>query len=218
VPSITRGPKATPRTSPTLRKQRRDELRRRLLEATETLMRDGASFTELGVERLAVAAGASRATFYVYFKDKSQLLQDFAEQVLTEIADAVQQLWQQSGPSGLDDMRHAVRGVIASYRKHQQILTAVMELAHYTPEIDEVYRRLIERNAGYSRDFLDRGQAAGRIRELDSAETALVITWMVERCCYQMLRDAPPEADRKLADTLTQMIWGAIYLEDPNIH
>jgi AcrR family transcriptional regulator len=216
VPSITRGPKATPRTSPTLRKQRRDELRRRLLEATETLMRDGASFTELGVERLAVAAGASRATFYVYFKDKSQLLQDFAEQVLTEIADAVQQLWQQSGPSGPDDMRQAVSGVIASYRKHQQILTAVMELAHYTPEIDEVYRRLIERNATYSRDFLDRGQAAGRIRELDSAETAHVITWMVERCCYQMLRDAPPEADQRLANTLTQMIWGAIYLEDPS--
>jgi TetR/AcrR family transcriptional regulator, ethionamide resistance regulator len=201
-----------------LREQRRDELRRRLLEATETLMRDGASFTELGVERLAVAAGTSRATFYVYFKDKSQLLQGFAEQVLTEIADAVQQLWQQSGPTGPDDMRQAVHGVIASYRRHQQILTAVMELAHYTPEIDEVYRRLIARNAGYSRDFLDRAQAAGRIRKLDSAETALVITWMVERCCYQMLRDAPPAADRKLADTLTQMIWGAIYLEDPNGH
>ena len=181
-------------------------------------MRGGASFTELGVERLAVAAGASRATFYVYFKDKSQLLQDFAEQVLTEIADAVQQLWEQSGPAGPDDMRQAVRGVIAAYRKHQQILTAVMELAHYTPEIDEVYRRLIERNADYSRDFLDRGQAAGRIRKLDSAETAHVITWMVERCCYQMLRDAPPEADQRLADTLTQMIWGAIYLEDPNGH
>ena len=100
MPSITRDPKATPRTSPALREQRRDALRRRLLEATETLMRDGASFTELGVERLAVAAGASRATFYVYFKDKSQLLQDFAEQVLTEIADAVQQLWEQSGPRG----------------------------------------------------------------------------------------------------------------------
>jgi hypothetical protein len=33
-------------------------------------------------------------------------------------------------------------------------------------------------------------------RELDHAETARVITWMVERCCYQMLRDAPPEAGR----------------------
>ena len=39
---------------------------------------------------------------------------------------------------------------------------------------------------------------------------------MVERCCYQMLRDAPPEADQELANTLTQMIWGAIYLEDPS--
>jgi TetR/AcrR family transcriptional regulator, ethionamide resistance regulator len=45
-------------------------------------------------------------------------------------------------------------------------------------------------------------RTSGRIRELDSAETAHVITWIVERCCYQMLRDAPREADRKLTDTL----------------
>jgi AcrR family transcriptional regulator len=215
MPSITRRPKSERAPSNAVREQRRHEFRRRLLEATEQLMREGASFTELGVERLAVAAGSSRATFYVYFKDKSQLLGDFAEQVLTEVADAVRELWTQPGTASPDQMRRAVRDVIAAYRKHQQILTAITEVAHYTPEIDEIYRALIERNAGYSQEFLDREQAAGRVRALDSAKTARVITWMVERCCAQMLREPPGEADERLANTLTQMIWAAIYLEDP---
>lgn len=177
-------------------------------------MRGGASFTELGVERLAVAAGSSRATFYVYFKDKSQLLGDFAEQVLTEVGDAVQRLWGQPISPGPQQIRAAMGDLVAVYRKHQQILAAITEVAQYTPEIDEVYRSLIERNAGYIRDFLQREQAVGRVRALDSSETARVMAWMVERCCMQMLRDAPGEADGRLADSLAQIVWATIYLED----
>ncbi|MEV5835508.1 TetR/AcrR family transcriptional regulator [Nocardia sp. NPDC052112] len=215
MPSITRSPKSKRTTSDADRERRRDEFRRRLLDATESLMREGASFTELGVERLAVAAGSSRATFYVYFKDKSQLLGDFAEQILTEVGDAVQRLWQTSPPSP-QQMCNAMGEAIAVYRKHQPILTAITEVAQYTPEIDAIYRDLIERNAGYSRDFLEREQAAGRVRPLDSPEVARVMTWMVERCCLQMLRDASGEADVRLAETLAQMVWATIYLEDPS--
>jgi TetR/AcrR family transcriptional regulator, ethionamide resistance regulator len=42
-----------------------------------------------------------------------------------------------------------------------------------------------------------------------------VITWMVERCCAQMLREPSGQADERLAGTLTQMIWAAVYLDDP---
>jgi TetR/AcrR family transcriptional regulator, ethionamide resistance regulator len=160
-------------------------------------------------------ARSSRATFYVYFKDKSQLLGYFAEQVLTEVADAVRELWTQRGTASPDHMRRAVRDVITTYRKHQQILTAITGVAHYTPEIDEIYRALIDRNAGYTREFLDREQAAGRVRALDSAETARVITWMVERCCAQMLREPPGRGRQAACSTLAQMIWAAIYLDDP---
>ena len=53
-------------------------MERRLLDATERLMRDGASFTELSVDRLSTEAGISRASFYIYFEDKGQLLRRLA--------------------------------------------------------------------------------------------------------------------------------------------
>ena len=96
-------------------------------------------------------ARSSSATFYVYFKDKSQLLGDFAEQVLTEVADAVRELWTQPGTASPDHMRRAVRDVITTYRKHQQILTAITEVAHYTPEIDEIYRAQVATDGGSPR-------------------------------------------------------------------
>ena len=54
MPSVTRKPQAK-------RQERREQIERRLLDATERLMRDGASFTELSVDRLATEAGMSRA-------------------------------------------------------------------------------------------------------------------------------------------------------------
>lgn len=200
------------------RQERRDEFRRRLLEATEELLRGGASFTELGVERLAVAAGSSRPTFYVYFKGKTELLAEFAEEVLTDVAGALGRLWSadvaQIGPMQMLD---AVRGVIEAFRRHQLVLAAVAEVAGYTAQIDAAFCEQIERNAEYTREFLEREQAAGRVRDIDARLTARTVTWMVERCCAQMLREPAGIGDDELAIALTEMIWAAIYLEDAGV-
>src|SRR5947209_6331519 len=66
VPSTTRRPSSS--------RDRRAAIEARILAALEELLRAGASFTELGVERIASAAGISRSTFYLYFTDKTDLL------------------------------------------------------------------------------------------------------------------------------------------------
>ena len=50
MPSLTRKPQGHRSVG---REQRREQMERRLLDATERLMRDGASFTELSVDRLS---------------------------------------------------------------------------------------------------------------------------------------------------------------------
>lgn len=62
MPSLTRKPQGHRSVG---REQRREQMERRLLDATERLMRDGASFTELSVDRLSGEAGISRASFYI---------------------------------------------------------------------------------------------------------------------------------------------------------
>lgn len=84
--SVTRKPQAN-------RQERRGQIERLLLDATERLMADGASFTELSVDRLATEAGISRASFYVYFEDKGDLLRRLASQVFEDLADAAERWW-----------------------------------------------------------------------------------------------------------------------------
>src|SRR4051812_44749412 len=91
MPSVTRKPQG--RQGRPDRQQRREQMERRLLEATERLMGDGASFTELSVDRLASEAGISRASFYIYFEDKGHLLRRLATQVFSDLASAGERWW-----------------------------------------------------------------------------------------------------------------------------
>ena len=54
MPSVTRKAQANREQG---RQQRREQMERRLLDATERLTRDGATFTELSVDRLSTEAG-----------------------------------------------------------------------------------------------------------------------------------------------------------------
>ncbi|ETW23097.1 TetR/AcrR family transcriptional regulator [Mycobacterium gastri] len=207
MPSVTRKPQAN-------RQQRRKQMERRLLDATERLMGDGTSFTELSVDRLSSEAGISRASFYIYFQDKGHLLRNLAGQVFGELATGAERWWGMAWRQNPDDVRAAMHGLIASYRRHQPVLVALNEMAAYDPETAHTYRDLLTGISQRMTRVIENGQADGSIRrELPAASTASALTWMVERACQQNLPARPRDYDAELATTLTEIVWGALYLK-----
>ncbi|OBJ03870.1 TetR family transcriptional regulator [Mycobacterium alsense] len=210
MPSVTR--KAQPRDGG--RRQRREQMERRLLDATERLMRDGASFTELSVDRLSSEAGISRASFYIYFEDKGHLLRRLADQVFGDLAEGGDRWWSVAGRHDPDDVRAATAAIVAGYRRHQPVLVALNEMAGYDPLVAATYRNLLTAITGRVTRVIEDGQADGSIRpELPTTATASALTWMVERACHQNLPAAPESYDAELAEALAQIIWGALYLK-----
>jgi hypothetical protein len=49
------------------------------------------------------------------------------------------------------------------------------------------------------------------MRPVEPAESAAVLTWMVERAGYQLVRGADPTNDRKIVAVLTDVIWSMLY-------
>ncbi|HEY5853271.1 MAG TPA: TetR/AcrR family transcriptional regulator [Aldersonia sp.] len=213
---------ATPtRRTQASRADRRARMERDLLEATERLMNDGATFTELSIDRLASEAGLSRATFYVYFEDKADLLRRLAAQVLGELA--AQRWWSVAarGDAGnlsdAGDLRDSCEAIVARYREHQVLIGAAVEMAAYTPDIAAWYRDLIGEIVAGFEDVIRRGQAAGTIRaSLPAHATATSLVWMVERTCVQVLPHSPVEDDAELARSFSQIIWSTLYLAEPD--
>lgn len=209
MPSVTRKPQAK-------RQERREQIERQLLDATERLMAGGASFTELSVDRLATEAGISRASFYIYFEDKGNLLRRLAGQVFDDLASAAERWWGVSRRRDPADVLAAMTGLVASYRHHQPLLIALNEMAAYDPQVGATYRDILTTIAARLAAVIEEGQGDGFIRQELSAETAAsTLTWMAERTCQQNLPGRPASYDTELAATLTQIVWGALYLEAP---
>ena len=53
--------------------------------ATERLLSDGTPYTELSIQQLCSEAGIARSTFYVYFRDKPDLVARLAEETVAEL-------------------------------------------------------------------------------------------------------------------------------------
>jgi AcrR family transcriptional regulator len=209
VPSVTRKPQAK-------RQERREEIERQLLDATERLMAAGASFTELSVDRLATEAGISRASFYIYFEDKGYLLRRLTGQVFADLTDAAERWWSVADRRDPADVLAAMTAIVAAYRRHQPLLVALNEMSAYDPQVGATYREILTGVAERLTEVIEDGQADGTIRrDLSAGTTASSLTWMVERTCQQSLPGRPPSFDAELAATLTQIVWGALHLEAP---
>lgn len=204
---------ATSRKPQSNRQQRRAEIAQQLLEATERLMAEGLSFTELSVDRLATDAGISRATFYIYFEDKRQLLMELTRQVTAELGEAAALWFDVAEQPNPEIARRSVRQIIAVYRQHQAVLTAMAELASYDPVVAETHRAIVYGVSEQAKVALDRAVAAGATGPAYSWETSCALTWMIERTCHQMVRNSLPEADDAIAEALTEIVWRTWYLE-----
>lgn len=206
MPSVTRKPQAN-------RQERREQIERRLLDATDRLMADGASITEVSVDRLATEAGISRASFYIYFEDKGHLLRRLARHVFTDLTEAAQRWWSVADRHDPADVRAAMAAIIAAYRRHQPVLVALNEMAPYDAAVGDTYRQLLAEVSEGFRAVIVAGQAAGTIRpQLPPETTANALVLMVERTCQQNLPSRPTSFDTELADVLTEIVWGALYL------
>jgi TetR/AcrR family transcriptional regulator, ethionamide resistance regulator len=205
MPSITR-------TNQSSRAQRREEIRDRLGNAAEQLMADGESYTELSVERIVREAGISRATFYVYFEDKGDLLRALAVDFIERMIGAAAAWWSLPADATRLDLRDAMRAIIDAYQPHKVVMAAVVEVASYDAGLRELFGDLLNQTIGAVAQHIAAGQAGGYVEAgLDPERTAAWLTWMAERGLYQLVAPATPATIEKLLDAMTDITWNTLY-------
>jgi AcrR family transcriptional regulator len=203
---------ATTRSSgaPTARRQ---AVETALLGATEELLEEGASFSELSVERIASRAGISRTAFYFYFADRRELLIRLTEDVNALILEQAN-LWWESEGAPAERVRQALTSSLAIHREHAMLLRAVAEAATYDEEVAEHRRRLVSRVAEVTERHVIEENAAGRTNCANPRATALALTWMTDSAFLQLEAGPPGPQEQGLIDALAAIWARSIYLSD----
>jgi hypothetical protein len=159
-----------------------------VLEATEGLLREGASFADLNVERIA------------------RLSEDVTNQ-LYEQADI---WWSGDGDPG-EEIREALTRVAGLYWEHAPLLRAIVEVSTYDEEVATFWRGLVTRFADATERRIRHEQAAGNAPEMPAKAVAFSLTWMAERALYQQLVQEQPHEPAELVEALVGVYVRSVY-------
>lgn len=186
----------------------------RLQLALERLLDRGLTITAISIDALAREAGIARATFYLHFRDKGELVARLIARVADEVVGAGGLWFVHAEDARFEDLRAAMARFFDAYMQHHAILAAAAETAPYDAQVGELHSRMIERFVAESRQAVQRIAASGRAHAGLPTMVAEVLSWSVNHTYVQYgkgLDDARREA---FIDTWTHVVWHAIFAPD----
>ena len=177
------------------------------MAAAEALLRER-PFRELTVDELMRRTGLSRPSFYVYFRDRHELVLRVVEHIGGELF-AMSERWYQGTGAGPALVREAIDGVVGVFAAHGPVLRALADAAAEDPRVEAAYLGLLQRFVDATARHIEEEMAAGRILPLDAEQTATALTWMMERYLQLSLGRPPYRPVDEVADALTT-IWSRV--------
>src|ERR1700744_3224783 len=116
------------------RDARRPEVERRLIAAVSELCSDRTPFAEISILRLVREAGIARATFYLYFPDRSAFVLRLIDYVRDRLASTVGALW----GATLEDretLEATLLEFVTIFSAEYAVVAAVVETAGNDPAV-----------------------------------------------------------------------------------
>lgn len=160
-------------------------------------------YPDTTVDDIARTAGASRATFYLHFKSKAELMAaliDTSTPMAVETYHTLDAVLSEDGPR----LRARLRGWLAEWLERwtdgAQASHAMLQATMLEPELELHYLRQSETLVAGLERFFDRVPAGERA---GARERALVLEIMTQRIFALMSRAKLPVAEDRMLDILT---------------
>jgi AcrR family transcriptional regulator len=193
----------TDKTQP-LREQQRAFTRKRLIEAARQVFAER-GYPDATVDEIASEAGASRATFYLHFKSKTELTAALVEDV-TPFAVERYRLLDELLASGGSPLRGKLRDWLHDWlgiwREAAQASQALLQAAMLEPEVEKQRLRQSEALVDALENYFARLPEAERGPARDRL---LVLEIMTQRILSLASMSRMPIGDDEVLDILTDM-------------
>jgi hypothetical protein len=117
----------------------------------------------------------------------------------------------QGAEDPVQELREALRNLVATYVRHGRLLGAIADAAPQDPEVRAVYHGLAERFAAAASAGIAAEVAAGRSSVADPEEVARVLIWMNEGYLQSQFGRAPLGDPQRAAAALAEVWVAAVY-------
>ena len=173
----------TPRKPRSDKKAMAAETRSAILRAAQALFA-AKGFFETTVADVVKAAGVSRGTFYLYFKDREDVFATLLSQAVDEMF--LLSASRQTG-SRRERIESANRAYLETFRRHRAFMRSALQVATFDPRVAEALSGLRGKFIARIRAHLERAVARGECHDIDPAITSFLLVIMVEFTAYSWL-------------------------------
>jgi AcrR family transcriptional regulator len=187
----------------TMREQQRAFTRSRLMETAHQLFAVQ-GYPDTTVDDIARAAGASRATFYLHFKSKAELMSavvDASVPMAVETYHVLDGHLADDGPELPGRLRAWLADWLDRWTGEAQVSHALLQATMLEPEVEMHYLRLSEALVDGLAGYFDRMPPGARA---DARERALVLEIMTQRIFALASRSKLPVSEERLLDILAE--------------
>ena len=199
-----------PTAAPKRRRRSREEAEREILEAAATLLRERA-LHEVSVSAIMDRTTLSRKSFYVYFRDRYELLTRLFEPLRRQL-DRGNELFLRRPPGDVVT-REAIDAVVRFHAgKDGPLVRALHEAAAYDDEAARVWREFNEPAIAAFTGLIRREAEAGRVPgTLEVEPTVRALVGMNLYCLFdQVVGNPDVDVDAVVGTLLT--VWSRVFL------
>ena len=194
---------------PRRRRRRPEEAEREILDAAEALLRERPSH-EVTVVAVMGRTTLSRKSFYVYFRDRHELIARLVTPLREELdAQAAE------ARATHDDPRDLARAIFLqvahAYMQHGELLRALRESSGHDEDAERVWREFTDPPIADLATWIRAEVKAGRSKGLDPDATARALITMNLGCFFDQLIGNPGADAEKLVGTLIEIWARTIY-------
>lgn len=184
-----------------------------LLAAAERLMQQGLPFNEIGIEALCEETGIARSTFYVYFQDKSDLVQALSKEIFKENLNKGHKWWDRAEERSKPLLVSAIKEILEFAADHAAMYQVIEETRSSDPVVAEMYEAFMRESISNAQHVIAKAQKSGKIRKNVTPDMVECLHWMVERSCTSREKKMSKKEMVSVADALSEIMWQCFYKE-----
>lgn len=205
------------RTSePKRRRRSREDAEREILDAAAALLRDR-PLHAVSVSAIMERTTLSRKSFYVYFRDRYELLARLFEPLRHELDNANALALAQPTGDLVTDTRNSLRAVARFFAgENGALVRALHEASAYDEEADRVWREFNEPVIAAFAKQARREIRAGRLAKVDVEPTVRALVGMNLYCFFDQIVGNPAADADAIVETLLTVWARAFLLSDPD--
>jgi len=187
--------------------RRRKATREQIVQAMERLIVAGTDYDALTMADIAKEASVSRATLYLHFADKRDIIAELASRIVAQRFDIGAEI---VADPRMDrtEMRAVVSNMMRRWLEDAALLRAIVRLAEQDPAAHEIWVAAVHEVGDMGAALMRQRWGNGPGDFADARTLGRVLAWMFERSARQLAVD--PQAQEQTIDAVAEVVWRVI--------